>query len=62
MNLEVYNNGKFRLFYQSGGKSVTQLFTTDVRSDEPQHLTLTVDGVVAKLYLNGMLKANTLAT
>ncbi len=56
VNLEVYNNGKFRLFYQSGGKSVTQLFTTDVRSDEPQHLTLTVDGVVAKLYLNGILK------
>ena len=54
INLEVYLNGKFRLYYKTGGSAVSYNFKTDVRSAEPQHITLTVDGLNAVLYLNGV--------
>ena len=54
INLEVYLNGKFRLYYKTGGSTVSYNFKTDVRAEKPQHIALTVDGLNAVLYLNGV--------
>ncbi len=56
INVEIYNNGKPRLYYKSNNKANTYLFATDVRSDSITHLAITVDGNTASLYLNGELK------
>ncbi len=57
INVEIYNNGKPRLYYKnSRGKAYTYLFTTDVRSDSKTHLAITVNESTASLYLNGELK------
>ncbi len=56
INIEIYNNGKPRLYYKNSKTSYTYLFTTDVRSDSKTHLAITIDGLTASLYLNGELK------
>ncbi len=53
INLEVYNDGKFRLYYVKNGIKTNCYFATDVRSDTPVHVALTVDGKLATLYING---------
>jgi len=55
INLEVYLNGKFRLYYKTGGSTVSYNFKTDARSAQPLHITLTVDNLNAALYLDGVL-------
>ncbi len=55
INVEIYNNGKPRLYYKANNKAYTYLFTTDVRSDSNAHLAITIDGLTATLYLNGVL-------
>ena len=54
LNLEVYENGRLRLFYTSDGERISHLFSTDIRSDAPIHLAVTVDGRLATLYINGI--------
>ncbi len=55
INFEVYTNGKPRLFYRVDGVAYTYNFKTDVRSDAPIHIALTVDGLNVSLYLDGKL-------
>ncbi len=54
LNLEIYTEGKPRLFYTSeSGSRVYCDFNTDIRSQNAVHLAVTVDGLTATLYLNG---------
>ena len=53
VNIEIYNNGKPRLYYKTNRVSSTYLFNTDVRSDSITHIAITVNGSVATLYVNG---------
>ena len=55
-NFEIYYNGKPRLFYIAGDGYHDILFDTDIRSREEVSLALVVDGLSAKLYVNGVLK------
>lgn len=55
VSFEVYKNGKFRLYFRNGTTTVDCIFDTDVRSDAPIHVALTVDGTIASLYINGVL-------
>lgn len=55
INIEIYTNGQPRLYCKSGTTSYTYLFKTDIRSDSLTHLAFTVDGLTAKLYVNGVL-------
>ena len=54
MNLEIAAGGKVRLFYTADGTDYNCYFSRDVRSDAPVHLALTVDGITATLYINGV--------
>ncbi|MBR2461098.1 MAG: hypothetical protein IKB34_07720 [Clostridia bacterium] len=54
ISLEILQEGKLRLFYIANGTKYDYSFTTDVRSDEPTHITVTLDGTVASLYVNGV--------
>ncbi len=56
MNLEIYTNGRPRLYYSIGAKSYSYIFTTDIRSTEAVHLAITIEGLSAKLYIGGELK------
>ncbi len=56
LNLEIYTNGRPRLYYSIGTKSYSHIFNTDIRSDDPTHIALTVDGLTASLYVNGVLR------
>ena len=56
INVEIYTNGKPRLYYKTNYRAYTYLFTTDVRSDTGTHLAITIDGLTATLYLNGVAK------
>ena len=56
INVEIYTNGKPRLYYKTKNKSYTYLFSADVRSDSNTHLAITIDGLTATLYLNGVAK------
>ena len=55
MNLEIYTNGNPRLWFKTKNVSYSYLFNVDVRSDEPVHLTFTIDGLSASLYVDGIL-------
>ncbi len=55
VSFEVYKNGKLRLYFVNGTTTVDCRFDTDVRSDAPIHVALTVDGTTAYLYINGEL-------
>jgi|GEM_PF-942122 len=54
INLEVYTNGRIRLYYKVKGVAYTHVFSTDIRSSKPVHVALTVDGLTASLYVNGV--------
>jgi len=56
INVEIYTNGKPRLYYKTGYRAYTYMFSTDVRSDSATHLAITVDGLTATLYINGVAK------
>lgn len=55
INLEVYFSGKLRLYYKVDGATVNYNFKTDVRSEKPLHIALTINGLEAMLYLDGVL-------
>lgn len=55
LNLEVYTDGKLRLYYVKNGVKISHFFDTDVRSDETIRLALTVEGTTACVYINGTL-------
>ncbi|MBR5271580.1 MAG: hypothetical protein IKV64_05275, partial [Clostridia bacterium] len=56
INVEIYTNGMPRLYFKTNNKAYTYLFSTDVRSDSNTHLAITVDGLIATLYINGVAK------
>ena len=56
INIEIYTNGKPRLYYKTNNQAYTYLFSTDVRSDSGTYLAITIDGLTATLYLNGVVK------
>jgi len=55
MNLEIYNNGLPRFYYRTNYAAYTVQFTTDVRSENKVHLAMTIDGLTARLYVDGQL-------
>lgn len=55
LNLEVLEKGKLRLYYLNNGQKVDHTFATDIRSDIPINIAVTVDGTLASLYINGTL-------
>ena len=55
MNLEIYTNGRPRLYIHNGSE-YSYVFSSDIRSEIKRHLTITVDEGEAKLYINGVLK------
>ena len=56
INVEIYSNGNPRLYYKANNIAYTYLFTTDVRTGFNTHLAITIDGLTATLYINGVLK------
>ena len=54
LNVEVYTNGKIRLYYKIKNVPYSYLFSTDVRSESMTHIALTIDGLTARLYVNGV--------
>ena len=59
INFEIYTNGKPRLYYKVGGVGYSCVFNTDIRSKTLTHIALTIDGLNAKLYVNGALAEET---
>ena len=55
INVEIYTNGKPRLYYKVKNKAYTINFTQDVRSDKRTHMAIVVDGKTGLLYLNGII-------
>ena len=63
INLEIYTGGKVRLYYAKNGYKNNCIFSTDIRSDAPVHVAVTVEGRTATLYVNGeMTDQRTLVT
>lgn len=52
-SFEVYENGKARLYYSNKSVVESCVFDTDVRSDKPVRVTVTVEETTATLYING---------
>lgn len=55
LNLEVLEKGKLRLYYINNGQKVDHTFATDIRSDKPINIAVTVDGTTATLFINGAI-------
>lgn len=55
VNIEIYTEGRVRLYYKVNGTAYYYLFNEDIRSDKPVHIAVTVDGRTASLYVNGEL-------
>ena len=55
ISIEIYTNGRVRLFFVNQGMRVDCLFETDIRSDEKTHIAITANGQEASLYVNGKL-------
>lgn len=55
INLEIYTDGKPRIYYKVNNVAYTHTFKTDIRSDNPTHIAVTIDGLTIKLYVNGAL-------
>ncbi len=53
VNFEVYDEGKVRLYWRNKYNIYSHIFNTDVRSENPLHIALTVDGLNATLYVDG---------
>lgn len=54
LNLEVVENGKIKLFFNTGSKKVNCVFSKDIRSDEAVNIAVTINGNKATLYVNGV--------
>ncbi len=54
LNLEIYTNGRVRLFFNNGSKKVYCLFSQDIRSNKPVHIAVTVNKKTAILYVDGV--------
>ena len=52
-SFEIYNNGQPRLYYRYAGKEYSCLFDADVRSADRTRLALVIDGLEARLYVDG---------
>ena len=55
LNLEIYVDGKVRLYYINNLRYESCVFDPDIRSKDPVHIAVTADDVEAKLYINGVL-------
>ncbi|MBQ9161801.1 MAG: hypothetical protein IJX74_00855 [Clostridia bacterium] len=55
INLEIYNYGQVRLYIKNNGIKDECFFESDIRSDTPVHIAVTVDGKIARLYIDGAL-------
>lgn len=53
LNLEVVENGKVKLFFNTGKEKVNCTFSRDIRSGTPVHIAVTINGKSATLYVNG---------
>lgn len=53
ISIEIYYNGRVRLFFVNNERRIDTVFNTDIRSDAPVHIALTVDGTLVTLYVNG---------
>ncbi|MBR2466591.1 MAG: hypothetical protein IKB38_06660 [Clostridia bacterium] len=53
MTFEIYKGGLVRLFFVKDGERTNTVFNTDIRSDAPVHIALTIDGCFVTLYVNG---------
>ena len=62
INLEIYNGGKPRFYYKTKRVGYSIVFDIDIRSDSITHLALTVDGLDAKLYVDGELRGTATLT
>lgn len=63
VNLEVAENGKIKLFFNTGKEKVNCIFSKDIRSGSPVHIAVTVSGKTATLYVNGeRIETKTLST
>lgn len=56
LNIEIYTNGKPRVYYKVKGTVYNYYFKTDIRSDELTHVAFTMDGSIINLYVDGVLK------
>ena len=56
INLEIYTGGCPRLYYKVGAVGYSYVFNTDIRSDSITHIAITIDGKIATLYVDGVLK------
>ncbi|MBO5287170.1 MAG: hypothetical protein J6B34_03515 [Clostridia bacterium] len=54
--LEVAQNGKLRLYFVKDDTVVNCYFTTDIRSNDPVHIAVTMTKGTARLYVNGVHK------
>lgn len=54
INIEIYTDGRVRLFYINGGVRMDCIFSADVRRGEPTHIAIAVNGLTASLYINGV--------
>ncbi len=53
ISVEIYENGRVRLFFVNNENRISIVFTPDIRSGKPTHIAITVDGTLATLYING---------
>lgn len=53
LNLEVYNGGRLRFYFNNGTTKKNYVFNTDIRSDKPVNFAITLEGSLATLYING---------
>lgn len=57
LNLSVTTNGRVKLYYKNGGKTVSHIFKPDIRtSSGTTRIALTLSGKTATLYINGVKK------
>ena len=54
INLEIYTEGRVRLFYIKDRVRMDCIFSADIRDSAPTHIAVTVDGLIASLYINGV--------
>jgi len=53
INIEIYNDGRPRVYFRNKSVSIAYVFKTDIRSDSMVHVAIVAEGTTAKLYLNG---------
>ena len=53
ISIEIYSEGKVRLYIVNNAAKIDCTFSEDIRSSGPVHIAVTVDGLSATLYVNG---------